>query len=99
MKINFSRFSVLLMYVMVIGLPIYSTIIGSYPSDIFIICWYVFWCVQAIATMTLTINKRKQNLAEKAVEETLPEIHKYINENNVSQVIERIFGFKPKVTK
>ena len=86
MNLNFNRFSVLLMYIMVIGLAIVS--LFTEISNTFVICWYCFWCVQALATMTLTINKRKQTLTEKAVKDTI----KNLKEENIKEIIEILKG-------
>lgn len=96
-KITFNKLSVILMYIMVIGLPVICILLKEYPPDAFLYCWFGFWVVQAIITAKLRISKRKRE------EQTdiLDIIETYINEDNISEVSERLLGVKltPKKSK
>ena len=94
-KIRFSRCAVCLMYINVIGLFVYVAMTKDYPPTAFIIAWMGFWCVQAIVTAVLEINKRGNNKQISFVEAALP----YINEENINALIERYLDITPTYRK
>lgn len=85
---TFNKFSVILMYVMVVGLALLSTLRSSYPPSEFVYCWFGFWAVQAIITAHLKTNKRKNGKQDRIVEE----IAKYINDDNAQALAEKFLG-------
>lgn len=94
-KINFSRISVLLMYINIIGMFIYVAMTKDYPPTSFIIAWFGFWSVQAIITCTLQINKRKHNVNISFWDAALP----YLNEDNICALAERYLDITPVYKK
>lgn len=51
--LTFNKFSVLLMYIMVIGLFAFCFIVKDYPPAEFTYCWFGFWMLQAVITAVL----------------------------------------------
>lgn len=93
-NITFNKMSVILMYVMVIGLPAVCIVLRDYPPNAFIYCWFGFWIVQAIITAKLRISKRKKQ----SEDDLLDYIGAYINEDNIADISEKFLGveLKPK---
>lgn len=103
MKITFNKFSVLLMYLMVIALLVYVLITKEYPPTSFIIAYYGFWIGQSVVTAKVyTDRKKREQEAENkqtAVEAITEMVSPYINEENASEIVERCLGFEPTKTK
>lgn len=94
-KLNFSRISVLLMYINIIGMFLYVAMTKDYPPTSFIVAWFGFWSVQAIVTCTLQINKRKHNANISFWDAALP----YLNEDNICALAERYLDITPVYKK
>lgn len=92
MKVSFNKFSVLLMYVMIITLLVYVLITKEYPPTSFIIAYFGFWIAQSVVTAKLYRDKKEREDCD-----TLKEfIAKYINEENADALIEKYLDIKPK---
>jgi hypothetical protein len=86
MKITFSKFSVSLMYIMIIGYLAICLVIRSWPPAEFTYCWFGFWSIQAVLTTILRNSKRKHEFMKILVGEFRP----YINNENALKILERI---------
>lgn len=87
---TFNRGSVILMYVNIMALPIVCFKLESYPPKVFVICWFVFWTVQALITVQIHVTKKKNKQTDKILEEA----KKYITEDNVASVVKHSTGIK-----
>lgn len=84
-KLSFSRVSVLLMYVNIIGMFAYVMITKDYPPTSFVIAWFGFWAVQAVVTCKLQLDKRKHNSNISFWDAMLP----YLNQENIAALAEK----------
>jgi hypothetical protein len=91
-RITFNKFSVLLMYVMVIAVPVICVLVKDYPPDALIYCWFGFWAIQAVVTARLRNAKRKHE----GDADFWTEAVKYINEDNVESIVEHYTGLDLK---
>lgn len=94
-KLSFNKASVVLMYLMVIGLFAFCFITTSYPPSEFTYCWFLFWIAQACITCVLQINKRNHNSKTQTKISLLEAITPYINEDNVDQIISKYLDIDP----
>lgn len=94
-KFSFSRISVVLMYLNIIGMFIYVAMTKDYPPTSFIIAWFGFWAIQAIVTCTLQINKRRHNSNISFWDAVLP----YLNQENICALAERYLDITPTYKK
>jgi len=97
-KVSFNKASVILMYLMIIGLFLFCFITTAYPPIEFTICWFIFWIAQAIITCVLQINKRKvrHKTEEKELKVRLIDaLAPYFNEENANELIKKYVGIEP----
>lgn len=91
-KLNFSRMSVLLMYLAIIGWNAAGFITGNWPPDAATYSWHIFWLGQGIVTCSLTINKRTNDRKLSFQEAIVP----FINYDNATALAERFVGVELK---
>lgn len=94
-NITFNKFSVLLMYVMVISIFLFCYITQQYPPAEFTYCWFIFWIAQAAITCVLQINKRSDRRRTQQQTSLFEAVVPYINEENVDKIIEKYFDIEP----
>lgn len=94
-KIKFSKIAVSLMYLNIIGMFAYVAITKDYPPTAFIVAWFGFWAVQAVATAVLEINKRGHNRQITLTDAVVP----YLNQENCNALIEHFIGIEPTYKK
>lgn len=103
MKVTFNKFSVLLMYLMVIALLVYVLITKEYPPTSFIIAYYGFWIGQSIVTAKVYTDKKKREREaenkQTTIEAVIDLVTPYVNEENASEIVEKCLGFEPTKTK
>lgn len=90
-KVNFSRLSVILMYINIIGMFVYVAMTKDYPPTSFVIAWFGFWAVQAVVTCKLQIDKRKHNANISFWDAALP----FLNQENICALAERYLDITP----
>lgn len=95
MRITFNKFSVLLMYIMIIGFMAVCLIMKEWPPAEFTYCWFAFWIAQAVITAALQINKRKHRYNESLLEAVTP----YINQDNAEAIARKLTGVDLKTKK
>ena len=98
-KLTFNKASVLLMYIMVIGIFAFCFITQQYPPAEFTYCWFGFWIAQAAITCILQINKRKDRHKTEDRISFWEAITPYINADNADKLIERYIGIEPNYKK
>ena len=87
-KLNFSRASVLLMYLAIIGWNVAGFITGNWPPDAATYSWHIFWLGQGVVTCSLTINKGANDRKLSFQEAVVP----FINYDNAAALAERFIG-------
>lgn len=91
-KITFSRASVILMYLAVIGYVAAGYITGDWPPDAITYGWFGFWLGQGIITCSLTVNKRTNNRKVSLAEAITP----FINHENAVALAEKCLDIDVK---
>lgn len=97
-KLSFSRSSVALMFLAIIGYVAAGFIRENWPPSEITYCWFGFWTVQAIVTAKLQIDKRKDDRHYKEYEQQqtfMESIVPFINKDNAVAVCDRFLGFQP----